>query len=438
MREQWAAAWSLTRRVAMAGMLAVTITAFAPAQAQDVYPSKMIRLLVPFPAGSATDVEARFLAEKVGAVLGQKILVDNKPGANANIGAAEVARAPGDGYTLYLATNSTHSANVHLYNKMPFDPVADFTPIARLTRNPLVMVVAKDFPAKDLKEFIAYAKANPGKLSYGSGNTGSMAAAQLVRSMASIDAVRISYPGTPQAITDLLGGRIEFIITDVAVTREFINNGSLRALGVTTPQKVASLPDVAPMAAVGLPGYDFAAWSGLFAPKNVPADIVQKLNKAFLQVMATDEAKSFSPISVSSRMSARRKASPSTSPSRPSCGGASSRSPVLKKSDLVGELFSQLPALLESDTALIQRGRFLDVDCLLGSTEQAFHVAIRAGRIIDMVPAPVLMRSWTFGYRATPDAWTAFWQPMPKAGWHDLLSLTKRDEATSKVTSSPS
>lgn len=101
----------------------------------------------------------------------------------------------------------------------------------------------------------------------------------------------------------------------------------------------------------------------------------------------------------------------------------------MRKSDPVGELFSQLPALLESDTALIQRGRFLDVDCLLGSTEQAFHVAIRAGRIIDMVPAPVLMRSWTFGYRATPDAWTAFWQPMPRAGWHDLLSLTKRGEA---------
>jgi tripartite-type tricarboxylate transporter receptor subunit TctC len=284
----------LTRRATVVMMMLGAATAVAPsAQAQDSYPSKMIRLLVPFPAGSATDVEARFLAEKVGAVLGQKLLVDNKPGANANIGAAEVARAAGDGYTLYLATNSTHSANVHLYNKMPFDPVADFTPIARLTRNPLVMVVNKDFPAKDLKEFIAYGKANPGKLSYGSGNTGSMAAAQLVKSMASIDAVRISYPGTPQAITDLLGGRIEFVITDVAVTREFINNGSLRALGVTTSQKVASLPNVAPMAEVGLPGYDFAAWSGLFAPKNVPTDIVQKLNKAFLEVMATDEAKKF-------------------------------------------------------------------------------------------------------------------------------------------------
>jgi tripartite-type tricarboxylate transporter receptor subunit TctC len=287
------AAWSFTRRAVIAGTFAASAMVLMPAHAQDGYPSKMIRLLVPFPAGSATDVEARFLAEKVGVVLGQKILVDNKPGANANIGAAEVARAAGDGYTLYLATNSTHSANVHLYNKMPFDPVADFTPIARLTRNPLVMVVNKDFPAKDLKEFIAYGKANPGKLSYGSGNTGSMAAAQLVRSLAGIDAVRISYPGTPQAITDLLGGRIEFVITDVAVTREFINNGSLRALGVTTVQRVASLPNVAPMAEVGLPGYDFAAWSGLFGPKNVPADVVEKLNKAFLQVMATDEAKKF-------------------------------------------------------------------------------------------------------------------------------------------------
>jgi tripartite-type tricarboxylate transporter receptor subunit TctC len=283
----------MTRRAAIAGAFAMSAMTLVPAQAQDAYPSKMIRLLVPFPAGSATDVEARFLAEKVGAVLGQKILVDNKPGANANIGAAEVARAAGDGYTLYLATNSTHSANIHLYNKMPFDPVADFTPIARLTRNPLVMVVNKDFPAKDLKEFIAYGKANPGKLSYGSGNTGSMAAAQLVRSLATIDAVRISYPGTPQAITDLLGGRIEFVITDVAVTREFINNGSLRALGVTTVQRVSSLPNVPPMAEVGLPGYEFAAWSGLFGPKGVPADVVEKLNKAFLQVMATDEAKKF-------------------------------------------------------------------------------------------------------------------------------------------------
>jgi tripartite-type tricarboxylate transporter receptor subunit TctC len=262
------------------------------AQAQE-YPSRLIKLIVPFPAGSATDVEARFLAEKVGDRLKQRIMIENKPGANGNLGAAEAARAAPDGYTLYLATNSTHSANVHLYNKLPFDPVADFAPVARLTRNPLVMVVAKDFPAADLVAFIAYAKANPGKLSYGTGNTGSMAAAQLVKSMAGIDAVKVSYQGTPAAITDLIGGRIEFVITDAAVTREFIEQGSLRALGVTTPSRIASLPNVPTLSEAGLPGYDFAAWSGLFAPKGTPDAVVQVLNKAFTGVMTTPEAQKF-------------------------------------------------------------------------------------------------------------------------------------------------
>ncbi len=293
MKSRKAAALTMAWR-AVAVTIVIGMTVLTPsARAADAYPNRLIRLVVPFPAGSATDVEARFLVDKVSALLNQRFIVENKAGANGNIGAAEVARAAPDGYTLYLATNSTHSANVHLYNTMPFDPVADFTPIARLTRNPLVMVVAKSFPAKDLTEFIAYAKANPGKLSYGTGNTGSMAAAQLVKSMANIDAVRVSYPGTPQAITDLLGGRIEFVITDVAVTRDFINDGGLRALGVTTAKTVASLPHVAPIAEVGLPGYDFAAWSGLFAPKDTPSEVVQVLNKAFVAVMATAEAKNF-------------------------------------------------------------------------------------------------------------------------------------------------
>lgn len=285
---------SLMRGIAAVAIMLACLLAFAPcATSADVYPSRLIRLVVPFPAGSATDVEARFLADKVGAVLNQKIIVENKPGANGNLGASEAARAAPDGYTLYLATNSTHSANVHLYNKLPFDPVADFVPVARLTRNPLVMVVAKDFPAKTLADFISYAKANPGKLSYGTGNTGSMAAAQLVKSMANVDAVRVSYPGTPQAITDLIGGRIEFVITDIAVTREFIQQGSLRALGVTTPVRITSLPDVPTMAEAGLPGYDFAAWSGLFVQKGTPDDIVQALNKVFTSVVASPEAQTF-------------------------------------------------------------------------------------------------------------------------------------------------
>jgi tripartite-type tricarboxylate transporter receptor subunit TctC len=282
------------------GRLMVCLTALVvallqwPAFAQaESYPSRLIKLIVPFPAGSATDTEARFLADKVGTTLGQKVIVENKAGANGNLGATEAARAQPDGYTLYLATNSTHSANVHLYSKLPFDPVADFAPVARLTRNPLVFVVNASFPAKDVGEFIAYAKTHPGKLSYGTGNTGSLAAAQLVKSMAGIDTVKVSYQGTPAAITDLLGGRIEFVITDVAVTREFIAAGSLKALGVTTATPVASLPGVPTIAAAGLPGYEFAAWSGLFAPAGTPAAIVDSLNRAFVEAMSSTEAAKF-------------------------------------------------------------------------------------------------------------------------------------------------
>jgi tripartite-type tricarboxylate transporter receptor subunit TctC len=280
---------SATRLIAILAGLAL------PAQslkAQE-YPNHLIKLIVPFAAGSATDVEARFLAEKAGATLGQKIIVENKPGANGNIGATEASRADPDGYTLYLATNSTHSANVHLYNKLNFDPVADFAPVARLTRNPLVMVVNASFPAKNLVEFLAYAKERPGKLSYGTGNTGSLAAAQLVKSMAGIDAVKVSYQGTPAAITDLIGGRIEFVITDVAVTREFIAQGSLRALGVTTSSRVGSLPTVPTLSEAGLPGYDFAAWSGLFVPAKTPPKIIEALNRAFVAAMGTPEAKHY-------------------------------------------------------------------------------------------------------------------------------------------------
>ncbi len=241
------------------------LTAFAPtAKSADAYPSRLIKLLVPFPAGSATDVEARFLAEKVGAVLSQKIIVENKPGANGNLGASEAARARRM-VTRCISRPTRPIRPMCIFTtSCPFDPVADFVPVARLTRNPLVMVVAKEFPAKTLADFIIYAKAHPGKLSNGTGNTGSMAAAQLVKSMANVDAVRVSYPGTPQAITDLIGGRIEFVITDIAVTREFIQQGSLRALDITTPVRITSLPDVPTMAEAGLPGYDFAAWSGLF------------------------------------------------------------------------------------------------------------------------------------------------------------------------------
>lgn len=273
-------------------LVAINLTGTAPASAQD-YPSRVINLVVPFPAGSATDSEARFLGERVSKILGQQVIIENKAGADGTVAAAGVARAEPDGYTLLLATNSTHAANVHLHKKLPYDPVGDFAPIARLTRNPLVLVVNSDFPAQNLQEFIQHAKQNPGKLTYGSGNTGSLAAAQLIKTMTGIDALNVPYKGTPAAITDILAGRIDFMVTDVAVTREFVETKKLRALGVTTAARIPTMPTVPTVAEAGIPGYQFAAWSGLFAPAGTPPAIVEKLNRAFLEALKGPEADAF-------------------------------------------------------------------------------------------------------------------------------------------------
>jgi tripartite-type tricarboxylate transporter receptor subunit TctC len=263
------------------------------ALSDEDYPSRIVRLVVPFPAGSATDTEARFLAEQVGRSLGGKVIIENKAGANGNIAALDVTRSDPDGYTLLLATNSSHSANVHLYRNLAFDPVRDFQPVARLTRNPLVLVVSGNSPIKSLADLITAAKAAPGKLSFGTGNTGSLAAVQLVKSLAGIDAVRVPYQGTPASITDLIGGRIDFVITDVAVVREFVKSGTLRALGVTTAKQLATMSGVPTMAMAGLPGYEFAAWSGLFAPAKTPAPIVDRLHKIFTAALSGPEANAF-------------------------------------------------------------------------------------------------------------------------------------------------
>lgn len=284
----------VSRRRALQGILAATAATTFPdlAGAEDAYPSRIVRLVVPFPAGSATDTEGRFLAEHAGKSLGGKLIVENKAGANGNIAATDVARSEPDGYTLLLATNSSHSANVHLYRKLAFDPVKDFQPVARLTRNPLVLVVSAASPIKSLSDLIAAAKKDPGKLTFGTGNTGSLAAVQLLKSLAGIDAVRVPYQGTPASITDLIGGRIDFVITDVAVVREFVKSGTLRALGVTTKDPLPTMPGVPPIG-TGLPGYEFAAWSGLFAAAKTPAPIVERLHKAFTEALSGPEADAF-------------------------------------------------------------------------------------------------------------------------------------------------
>ncbi|MFW7341295.1 tripartite tricarboxylate transporter substrate binding protein [Pollutimonas sp. H1-120] len=273
--------------------VALSLSAIAPAWSADNYPSRSVRLIVPFPAGSTTDTMARFLSEQVGSELGQPLVVENKAGAQGSIAAAEVSRARPDGYTLLVGTNSTQSANVHLFKKLPYDPVKDFTAITQFTMNPLVLVVRPDLPVKDLGEFLEYAKAHPGTLNYGVGNTGSLAAVQMMKGMTGIEAMDIQYSGTPQAITDLIAGRLDFMITDISVTRPYIETGKLRALAVTPLKPTEALPDVPTFDTSGLKGYEFVAWGGLFAPAGTDPAIVAKINKAFTKALNSPEAAAF-------------------------------------------------------------------------------------------------------------------------------------------------
>lgn len=257
------------------------------------YPERTIRLIVPFTAGSTTDAMARFLGERVSKDLKQTVIIDNKPGAQGGIAASEVARAPADGYTLLVGTNSTQAANVHLFKKLSYDPVKDFAGITQFAINPLVMVVRADLPARNMQEFIAHARATSDGLNYGVGNTGSLVTVSKLMTGNAFPAVAVNYPGSPQAVADLLAGRLDFMITDVSVTRPHIEAGKLRALAVTTAERVPSLPKVPTMQEAGIKGYTFAAWGGLFAPAKTPRPIVEKLNKAFSAAISSTEGRAF-------------------------------------------------------------------------------------------------------------------------------------------------
>jgi len=263
------------------------------AWAQGGYPSRPIKIVAPFSAGAASDALIRRLSEPVGKLLGQPVIIENKPGAQGAIAARIVAKAPNDGYTLMMGGNSSHAANVHTLKDPGYDPIKDFTPITLVSINPQMLVVNADMPVRTLQEFIKYAKERPGKLSYGIGNAGSLVAAQLLKTQAGIDAVGVNYPGVAQATTDLLAGRLDFIMNDPVVTAPFVQAGKLRVLGITSKQRLATFPDVAPLAELGLPGYDYASWSGMFAPAGLPPEITQRLNQAFVKVMADPAIEKF-------------------------------------------------------------------------------------------------------------------------------------------------
>ena len=260
------------------------------AHAQN-YPSRPVKLVVPFPAGSATDQIARVVGHELQSALGQPFVVENKAGAQGGIAAAEVAKAAPDGYTLMVTTNTPQAANVSLFKKLAYDPVKDFAPIARLGTISFMIMVRPDFPAKNLKEFLAHARANPGKLSAGYGSAGSQVSQAMLRQMGKIDFVDVPYKGLPQAITDVLGGTLHFTFADLANGLAQQKGGKLRGLAVTSARRSSLAPDI-PAIAEELPGYELIAWFALVAPAGTPAAIVSQLHGRVEAALAKPEVAS--------------------------------------------------------------------------------------------------------------------------------------------------
>ena len=268
------------RYLRLLAMLVAGVAVAQPAWSQ-AYPTRPVKIIVPFAAGSATDIMARILAEELPGTFDQAFIVDNKPGASAQIGAEAVAKAAPDGYTLFLTTNTSHSANPFLFKKLPYDPIKDFTPVAGVMRIPVIVVVDPKLPVKTLSELIAYAKANPGKLSFGYGNSiGQVVGASFAKRVG-IEVITVPYKSTPQAMTDVMSGQVSYTAADMASGQTLVTSGKLRALAVSSRKRSPMMPDLPAMSETpGLEGFEVIAWVALFAPANTPKEIVDKLNAA--------------------------------------------------------------------------------------------------------------------------------------------------------------
>lgn len=280
----------ISRRRLVAALGASSVAALcaptAMAQAGD-YPNRPIKLIVPFAAGGSTDMVARLLADKMGAVLGKAVVVDNKGGAGGSIGADAIAKAAPDGYTIGMATVSTHGANPAVYAKLPYDAVKDFAPITNVMAVPSVFVVHTSVPAKNMKEFIALAKANPGRYTFASPGTGSLGHANIENFMdlAGINLLHIPYKGAGQAINDALAGQVNSMTDNLPSTLPHIKSGKLRPLAVLALKRSPVLPDVPTYTELGYPGMGDGGWFGLVAPAGTPKDIIAKLNAAAHKAM---------------------------------------------------------------------------------------------------------------------------------------------------------
>ncbi|MDB5504523.1 MAG: hypothetical protein JWR89_4425 [Tardiphaga sp.] len=275
-----------------AAVLALAMGSASAAWAQPAaYPNRTITLVLPFAAGSGTDSTTRIISQYLGQALGVPIVIDNKPGANGMIAATYVARAAPDGYTLFVTTNTTHSANPFLLKTMTYDPVKDFTAIARTGDLPFMLVVNPEVKAKTVAELVAYGKANPGKLTYASGSSSAIVSGATFAHNAGIEMLHVPYKSSPPAMNDVIGGRIDMMFTDVPSGLPHVTGNALRALAVTTAKRSPLVPELPTMQEAGVPDFDITSWQAYFGPAGLPKEIVVKLNSEIRKIIEKPEIK---------------------------------------------------------------------------------------------------------------------------------------------------
>ena len=281
----------LTRRTLLGGASLAAMAPPLPAAFAQAYPSRPIRFIVPFAAGAGVlDIMARLVGQHLGQSLGQQAIIDNRPGAGGNVGAEVAAKAAPDGYTMLMGAVAL-VVSPYLYARLPFDPLTDLAPVTQVNSAPLMLVVHPSLPVNSVAELIAYAKARPGALNYGSGGVGAtpFLATELFKSMAGIDVVHVPYKGGAPALADLVAGQLSFMIENVPGTLPFVKDGKLRALAITSRQRLALVPELPTMEEAGVPGYEMIGWNGIFVPKATPPEIVARLNAELVKVLRSTE-----------------------------------------------------------------------------------------------------------------------------------------------------